>query len=71
MMTPCRTAGSTGEIAKRWTIYRQLAIQSKHNSPDIAKNSLPLYPPENIYQCSPFSQNRALILCFTENPPAA
>jgi transposase InsO family protein len=44
MMTPCRAAGCTGEIAKKWKSYRQSAIKSKDNSPDIAKNSLPLHP---------------------------
>jgi hypothetical protein len=32
IMTPCRTAGCTGEPAKRWTGYRQMAIKSKRNS---------------------------------------
>ncbi|MDR0347948.1 MAG: integrase core domain-containing protein, partial [Tannerella sp.] len=40
MMTPCRAAGCTGEITKRWTSYRQLAIQSKHTVPHYSRSGV-------------------------------
>jgi transposase InsO family protein len=44
MMTPCEAADCSGEIAKRWTSYRLIAIKSRLESLDIAGNSLPLPP---------------------------
>jgi transposase InsO family protein len=42
MMTPAEAAGCAGEIAKRWTSYRLIAIKSRPDSLDIARNGLPL-----------------------------
>jgi transposase InsO family protein len=42
MMTPTRAAGCSGEIAKRWTSYRHIAIKSRLKNLDIAGNGLPL-----------------------------
>jgi transposase InsO family protein len=42
MMTPTEAAGCSGEIAKRWTSYRLIAIKSRQDGLDIAGNSLPL-----------------------------
>ncbi|GHV12920.1 transposase [Bacteroidia bacterium] len=42
MMTPAEAAGCTGEIAKRWTSYRLIAIKSKQEGLNIAGNGLPL-----------------------------
>jgi transposase InsO family protein len=42
MMTPVEAAGCSGEIARRWTSYRLIAIKSRQESLDIAGNGLPL-----------------------------
>lgn len=42
MMTPAEAAQCDGEIEKRWTSYRLIAIKSKQASTDIAENGLPL-----------------------------
>ena len=42
MMTPSEAANCSGEIAKRWTSYRLIAIKSRQDGLDIAENSLPL-----------------------------
>ena len=42
MMTPAEAAGCSGEIAKRWTSYRLIAIKSRLEGLDIAGNGLPL-----------------------------
>jgi hypothetical protein len=45
MMTPVEASCCSGEIAKRWTSYRLMAIKSRQEGLDIAGNGLPL--PEN------------------------
>lgn len=57
MMTPAEAAGYSGEIAKKWTSYRLIAIKSRQNDLNIAENGLPspdgqglssgLRPPDN------------------------
>ena len=57
MMTPVEAAGYSGEIAKKWTSYRLIAIKSRQNDLNIAENGLPssdgqglssgLRPPDN------------------------
>ena len=42
MMIPTEAAGYIGEIAKRWTSYRLVAIKSRQGGLDIAGNSQPL-----------------------------
>ena len=42
MMTPNQAAGCSGEIAKRWTSYKLIAIKSRLVGLDIAENGLPL-----------------------------
>lgn len=42
MMTPSEAAQCTGEIQKRWTSYRLIAIKSRQGDEKIAENSLPL-----------------------------
>ena len=42
MMTPSEAAGYTGELAKRWKSYRDIAIKNISENIEIAKNSLPL-----------------------------
>jgi transposase InsO family protein len=42
MMTPNEAAGYSGEIAKRWTSYRLIAIKNRLENLDIAENGLPL-----------------------------
>ena len=42
MMTPVEAADCSGEIAKRWTSYRLIAIKSRQEGLDIAENGLPL-----------------------------
>ena len=42
MMTPGEAAVCTGEIAKKWTSYRLIAIKNRPDSLDIAGNGLPL-----------------------------
>ena len=42
MMTPKEAAGCSGEIAKKWTSYRLIAIKSRPDNLDIAGNSVPL-----------------------------
>jgi transposase InsO family protein len=42
MMTPSEAARYSGEIRKRWTSYRHIAIKSRLEGLDIAGNSLPL-----------------------------
>ena len=42
MMTPVDASRCTGEIAKRWTSYREEAIKRNRAELDIAENSLPL-----------------------------
>jgi len=42
MMTPNQAAGCSGEIAKRWTSYKLIAIKSRLVGLDIAGNGLPL-----------------------------
>jgi hypothetical protein len=42
MMTPSEAARYSGEIRKRWTSYRHIAIKSRPESLDIAGNGLPL-----------------------------
>ncbi len=44
MMTPNEAAGCSGEIAKRWTSYRLIAIKSRLKGLGIAENGLPLPP---------------------------
>jgi transposase InsO family protein len=44
MMTPNEAAGCSGEIAKKWTSYRLIAIKNRLESLDIAGNGLPLQP---------------------------
>jgi hypothetical protein len=44
MMTPVETAGCTGEITKRWTSFRHIAIKSRLEGLNIAGNSLPSRP---------------------------
>jgi len=43
MMTPNRAAGCSGEIAKRWTSYRLIAIKKRQKILDIAGKGLPLF----------------------------
>jgi hypothetical protein len=45
MMTPVEASSFSGEIAKRWTSYRLMAIKSRQEGLDIAEKSLLL--PEN------------------------
>ncbi|GHT71681.1 transposase [Bacteroidia bacterium] len=42
MMTPAEAADCSGEIAKRWTSYRLIAIKNRMEGLDIAGNGLPL-----------------------------
>jgi len=42
MMTPREAAGCSGEITKRWTGYRLMAIKTRETVLDIAENGLPL-----------------------------
>lgn len=42
MMTPNEAAGYSGEIAKRWTSHRLIAIKNRIESKDIVRNGLPL-----------------------------
>ena len=42
MMTPIEAAGRSGEISKRWTSYRLIAIKNRQDGLDIAGNGLPL-----------------------------
>jgi transposase InsO family protein len=42
MMTPREAAGCSGEIQKRWTSYRLIAIKSRQEGVDIAEKGLPL-----------------------------
>jgi transposase InsO family protein len=42
MMTPTQAAGCSGEIAKRWTSYRTIAIKSQLKKSNIAEYGLPL-----------------------------
>jgi transposase InsO family protein len=42
MMTPHEAAGCSGEITKRWTSYRLIAIKNRLQGLDIAGNGLPL-----------------------------
>jgi transposase InsO family protein len=44
MMTPREAVDCSGEIAKRWTSYRLMAIKTRQKLLDIAENSLPLHP---------------------------
>jgi transposase InsO family protein len=44
MMTPAEAASCSGEIAKRWTSYRLIAIKNRLDGLDIAGNGLPLPP---------------------------
>ena len=49
MMTPAMAVFCEGEIAKRWTSYREKAIREKQAALEIPKNSLPL----SVVQGSP------------------
>ena len=42
MKTPSEASNCTGEISKRWTSYRDIAVKSSHDTMDIAERSLPL-----------------------------
>lgn len=42
MMTPVQAAHCSGEIAKRWTSYRIIAIKNRLESLNVAENGLPL-----------------------------
>jgi hypothetical protein len=42
MMIPSEVAHYSGEIKKRWTSYRLMAIKSRSEDLDIAGNGLPL-----------------------------
>jgi hypothetical protein len=42
MMTPSEAAGCSGEITKRWTSYRLIAIKNRMDDLNIAGNGLPL-----------------------------
>jgi hypothetical protein len=42
MMTPSEAASCSGEIVKRWTRYRLIAIKSRQEGSHITGNSLPL-----------------------------
>lgn len=42
MMTPAEAASCEGEIQKRWTSYRLIAIKSRQEGLDIPENTLPL-----------------------------
>lgn len=42
MLTPAEAALNSGEIEKKWTSYRLIAIKSKLQDIDITRNSLPL-----------------------------
>ena len=42
IMTPTEAADCSGEIAKRWTSYRLIAIKSRQDGLDIAGNGIPL-----------------------------
>jgi transposase InsO family protein len=44
MMTPSEAAECSGEIAKRWTSYRLIAIKKRREDDNIAKKCLPLLP---------------------------
>jgi hypothetical protein len=46
MMTPVEAAGCTGEITKRWTSFRHIAIKSRLEGLNIAGNGLPSRPVE-------------------------
>ena len=48
MMTPTEAADCSGEITKRWTSYRLIAIKSKQDGLDITGNSLPLPPCQGL-----------------------
>jgi hypothetical protein len=43
MMTPAEAAGCSGEIDKRWTSYRLIAIKKRQEDLNIAENCLPLH----------------------------
>ncbi|MDR1865870.1 MAG: integrase core domain-containing protein, partial [Bacteroidales bacterium] len=42
MMTPVEAAACTGEIDKRWTSYRLIAIKNRMDGLEIAEKGLPL-----------------------------
>lgn len=42
MMTPAEAASYEGEIQKRWTSYRYIALKSKEEGLDIPENTIPL-----------------------------
>jgi transposase InsO family protein len=42
MMTPVEAAGCSGEIAKRWTSYRHIAVKSRLEGLAVAEKGLPL-----------------------------
>jgi transposase InsO family protein len=56
MMTPAEAAGCCGEITKRWTSYRLMAIKNRLDGLDIAENSLPLQECQGHLPGSPSSQ---------------
>jgi transposase InsO family protein len=48
MMTPNEAAGCSGEMIKKWTSYRLIAIKSRLEKLDIAENCLPLLPVKEL-----------------------